>query len=164
MELFWLWISGPEITKIGDKAFFNLNSLTEFHLTKTGITEIHNGVFVFSQSSTAPLDLCLYNNHKLNKFDANAFDNTGRPTDLDFAGERFVDDVYPKQITVLEEAVFKKHLELNEENKIEMSKQEFDCNDCKNAWLKKNPKLLERVINVQCADGKDVKDAFANCQ
>lgn len=130
------------------------------------MTEIPKDVFVFDKKSEIPLDVCLYNNPKLTKFDGQAFTQMGRPVTLDFSGERFISGSFKNQLPVLEEKVFLPFLKANELNNIEMKGQQIDCTDCRNAWIKKDPKLTERVVNGMCADGLPIKGGnhFANCK
>lgn len=168
-KLFWLAINGTEITKINEKAFYNLNTLTELHITETSIPHIGPNVFVFSEKSDIPLELVLYKNPKLSgagAFDAQTFMNMGRPGVLDFSGDHLEGDVSFKQMKVLDEKIFLPFLKLNELNKIGMRGQPFDCDDCQNAWIKKMLKLDQQFEGLKCANGKDPKDAanFAKCK
>ncbi|CAG2110320.1 unnamed protein product, partial [Medioppia subpectinata] len=146
-SIVYLAINGTEITKIADKAFYNLNALTEVHITDTSIAQIPKNVFVFSKKSEIPIEILLYRNPKLTAtgMDPLAFMSIGRPAEIDFSGDHMDHDMDFKQMKVLEENVFHPFLKLDEGNKIGMKGQPFDCADCHNAWLKKSPKMAERV-------------------
>ena len=65
----------------------------------------------------------------------------------------------------MEENAFKLFLNSNPENFVLTDSNRFDCNDCKNFWLRKQPNLLKRVINIKCSNGKNFNDPdnFAEC-
>ena len=76
--------------------------------------------------------------------------NIKRPTNI-----RFGVFNYPKQVTYLDEKVFLPFLLDNESNTIELKDAKFDCNDCRNYWLKKHPKLVPRLLNTKCSNEKN---------
>lgn len=75
-------------------------------------------------------------------------------------------------LTYLNESVFKPFLESNPENRIHIKnslsfvENSIDCNDCKNYWIKKDPKFLGKIDLTHCSNGKEFMNSsnFAKCQ
>ena len=61
--------------------------------------------------------------------------------------------------------VFLPFLFANENNTIDLYHEKFDCKDCRNYWLKKQPKLVPRLLHTKCSNGKILLDPdnFKNC-
>ena len=65
----------------------------------------------------------------------------------------------------LDESVFGMFLKTNPENMMDLSRNQFDCNNCKNFWLREHPDLFSRISNVWCSNKKVFNDPdnFVEC-
>jgi hypothetical protein len=67
----------------------------------------------------------------------------------------------------LDQNIFLPFLKSNVENKILFgSSNDFDCDDCRSFWLKKEPKYSNRTDLTYCSNGKAYSDStnFAKCK
>ena len=155
-----LHISGSSITKIGNNAFSTLNNLAHLHIFSTLIDYFTEYAFAFDKESKNNLDFFLSRNTSLtsSNFHPNSLIHLKRPTDLNISW-------VTNMIEYLDEKVFRKFLDINSENTIDIYGQPFDCYDCKNYWLKKYPDYLKRIEFLKCSNSKIFfdQDNFKNC-
>jgi hypothetical protein len=120
------------LTKIGDKVFSTLSKLSWISLRYNNLTHISAQAFDMRDKSSDILTIDLQNN-QLNdtSFEIGAFLNTQRPTHLLLSEN--------KNLTHLDEAVFKAFLSKDPKNEIKVDK--FDCDNRKSLWIK--PFLLQ---------------------
>ena len=155
-----LSFSGETIKKIGSRPFSLLNGLTHLTISNTMINYIPEDAFEFEEGSNQQLTLELYLNHQLNSssFHQDSLTHFKRPVliNLGWPGNYF---------EYLDENIFRKFLSSNPQNKINLVNDLFDCNNCKNLWLKYEPSLLERLVGLSCSNKKKFNDTgnFANC-
>ena len=149
-------------TKIGSNSFYNLNNLTLLSFYNARFKSIPDNAFAFKHKSNVKLSIDFTENPYINSsvFSEKSLININRPTNISFGDYR-----YKKQITYLDEKVFLPFLMDNENNSIDLKYEDFDCNDCRNYWLKKQPKLVPRLFNTKCSNGKVILDPvnFKNC-
>ena len=155
-----LIIGGKSIEKIGSRPFYQLSALTSLHIYNTSIESIPEYAFEFEQESSLVLYLYLVNNEHLNtsSFHQDSLMHFKRPVylDLGYSGNHF---------EYLDEKIFKKFLNSNPHNMIDMTDVKFDCDNCKNFWLRKQPNLLESFEHLSCSNKKMINDTdnFAEC-
>lgn len=166
-KLFLVELKGKNIKKINDKAFWNLNYVHTIEITGTSIDHLSDDALAFKPSESL-LTIGLFNNPSLpcTGFSPNTFVNIGRPTSLDFSGYHYVDDHNRKQLTCMPENVFKPFLEKHDWNDVDLYEIDFDCNNCDNAWIKKTPSVLDKLMSIECEGGKhiDEEDVFKDCK
>ena len=159
-KLINLTIGGKSIKKIGDRPFYVLNGLNRIKLSNTSIKSIPEYAFEFEQESKIKLTLILEDNYYLNSvvFPQYSLSRFKRPVDLDlgFAWNHF---------EYLDEKLFENFLKSNAQNQIEMNNVNFDCDNCMNFWLTKQPTLLTRFRNLSCSNKKKFNDTenFGEC-
>jgi hypothetical protein len=146
-----------KITKIGNNAFKELNSLSYLDLKENRLDHISENAFSFSKSNDELFRLFLHKN-SLNStsFEKGSFNNLNRPTIL------FLSD-WDKlnNITYLDQHIFEEFINKNKQNKIDLTT--IDCNDCRSFWLKKYDK---QISDLHCSNDKAFTDDknFPNCQ
>ena len=157
-----LYLAG-EFTKIGSNSFYNLNNLTLLSFYNARFKSIPDNAFAFKHKSNVKLSIDFTENPYINSsvFSEKSLINIKRPTNILFGGIG-----YPKQVTYLDEKVFLPFLLDNENNTIDLKYNDFDCNDCRNYWLKKQPKLIPRLLNIKFSNGKLLLDPdnFEKCK
>ena len=155
-----LRIGGKSIKKIGSRAFASLKELKSLLIYNTSIDYIPEHAFEFEEESDQPMDLKFKNNAFLSSssFHQDSLVNFKRPVFLNIGYNR-------NQFEYLDENVFRNFLTSNHQNRIEMLEVQFDCNNCKNLWLRNQPNLLERVIHLTCSNHKNINDTenFVDC-
>ena len=146
---------GDSFKRIGTSPFFNLDNLDDL-VFNTDLESIPENAFSFKNKSDLHLDISFVFSHiNSSVFKERALFNIRRPTTIHFNAA----------VTYLDEKVFLPFLMDNENNTIKQNYESFDCNDCRNYWLKKQPKLVSRVIYERCSNGKLILDPsnFKNC-
>ena len=162
-QLHSLLIACPSLKKLGEMAFFNLKHLKSLIIIGTSIEKIGENILVFNTTPTEGqdnLDIILFDNFKLtcNSFQPGTFSKLQGVT-LDFSGHTVnLSSDNKKQLTCMSRKVFLPFLEANPNNKVTLDGQQFDCTDCKSAWLQNSPQFQERLINVKCKNGKPLND------
>jgi len=161
-KLTGLDISG-KIKKLGDFAFYNLNSLEYLNLIDILVDHISSNTFNFEKESKKTLDL--YLDHNLlngSNTEINSFINLKRPTIIHSTCRKL-----PCNLTYLDEKVFPHFFDLNQSNIItsygEVNK--IDCSDCRSFWI--NDKNYDkRIVNITCSNGKSLTDSsiFLDCK
>ncbi len=153
-------LSRNKITKIGNNAFNQLNSLNILQLGENPINHITENAFNFLNSSEIVLAMymfeCLFNN---TSFEKGAFSHLNRPTYLYFDRVTAATNV-----TYLDQRIFEEFFNNNDKNGIELFS--VDCNDCRSFWLFSNQKYSNRSGNrLICSDGKQFTDKsnFSEC-
>ena len=105
-------------------------------------------------------------------FAEKAFSNIAKPTKLYLGHFANDDDYWKTPIKYLPEKTFLPFLQISDKNRLVLNgvdNYHLDCNDCRNAWLKNNPKELTKVSDaffpLECGNKKklDDKDNFQNC-
>ena len=151
---------GKSIRKIESRPFYLLHGLNFLKINNTSIDYIPENAFEFEEESSLQINLAFINNSLLNSsgFHQDSLVHFKRPVylDLGWIGNHF---------EYLEEKVFKNFLNSNPHNVIDMIFVKFDCNNCKNFWLKQQPNLLENFKNLSCSNLKNFNDSenFAEC-
>ena len=157
-----LYFGGKAIEKIGSNAFKPLSSLTRITFYDTSIAYLPEDVFAFDTTSDNELIIDFQFNRLINSssFDTKSLMNIKRPTYL-----KFYNRVEEKMFKYVDEKVFLLFLMTNELNTIELLGEPFDCNDCRNYWLKKQ-NLLNRMRNTKCSNGYQLTDSrnFVTCK
>ena len=159
-NLTFIRIGGKSIIKIGSRAFYSLRGLKYLHIYNTSIDYIPEHAFEFEEESNQTLTVRFITNNLLNgsSFHQDSLTHFKRPVliDLGWNGNHF---------EFLEEKIFINFLNSNPQNKIDMTWQKFDCNDCRNFWLRKQPNLLKRIGHLSCSNKKNFndKDNFSKC-
>ena len=157
-ELEFLTFKGKSIKKLGPRAFSSLHRLKSIEISYTSIEYIPEYAFEFDQESNQTIAIRFEGNHLLNgsSIHKNSLKNIKRPLYL----------ALDSHIEYLEENIFKPLLSENPKNKIQMDYVKFDCNNCKNNWLRKPSNLLGRFYNLQCSNNKNFNDPdnFAECK
>ena len=151
---------GESIKIIGSRAFSALSGLKSLTFQDTSIDYISEYAFEFEEESYQRMTLDLGKNNLLNSscFHQESLTHFKRPVDLLFGWPSY-------QFKYLDEKVFKNFLISNPQNRINMIGANFDCNDCKNFWLRKQPNLMERLLHLKCSNNKNFNDPdnFAEC-
>jgi hypothetical protein len=163
-NLIFLGLPAAGIEKIGNYAFYELNNLEELDLDHNTIHFIPENAFTFKNYSDKHLLINLEGMYSLNStgFEIGSLSYIKRPTILKLKSN--------ENITYLKEEVFKPFFEANVENRVQLTdsygKNGIDCDNCKNYWLKKDPKYLIRTDLIKCSNGKYFEDRtnFNGCQ
>ena len=119
------------------------------------MNSIPNNAFEFEEYSDELFRIDFYESSNFSAFNEKTLLNIRRPTEIDIFGKT----------TYLEEKVFLPFLLDNEKNSIGLPFVEvFDCNDCRNYWIKKNQNVTKRVQLI-CSNKKQINDSdnFKNC-
>ena len=146
-----------DVTKIGSHAFSNLKNLTQLTLSIGNLISISDYAFEFEKDSDIHFSIELDHNSNFSAFNDKTLLNIRRPTQLDL--------LHNNNTHYLDEKVFLPFLLDNEKNTIKLTEVEvFDCNDCRNYWLKKNQNITKRVT-IDCSNKKQLNDSdnFKNC-
>ena len=150
-------ISGISVRKLGSNSFQFLNGLKNISLINTSIDAIQDNAFSFVRPSHSKLFVTLVNNSRLTgqSFAPNSLTNSWRP--MQVSGFR---------ATVLSEQVFAPFLSSNEQNSIEINGQRFDCHNCHNFWIRRNPIFYARILGINCSTGYEFmhNNNFINCK
>ena len=157
-------LAGNSIKKLGHGAFSKLPNLGQ-----VGFEQVHfpftDHAFQFEHKSNDPFLINLENNPDLTNsaFSEKTFLNINRHTQIRF-GHGFQPGS-SRHMIYLAEKVFLPFLFENDRNTIDMNGSEFDCTDCRNYWLKKNPNVLPRIYAIRCHNRKAFNDPgnFLNC-
>ena len=106
-------------------------------------------------------------------FADNAFSNINKLTKLYLRHYVHYNDFWKSCIKYLPEKRFLPFLQISDINRLVLNgidDYHLDCNDCRNAWLKNNPKELKKVnegyFALQCDKSNkklDDNDNFKNC-
>lgn len=147
-----IWLS--PITKLGEYAYYYLDSVNHITVSRSLIDYIPSHAFELRQESKEKIDIFLDNNHKLNgsSFGTDAFLNIRRPAIIHLWMDSPVDE-----LKFLDEKVFYPFLSASA-NSLELSNNTIDCNDCRNYWLNKDLKLTQRIRELNCTNGKSFTD------
>ena len=147
-------IYGP-LTKIGSNAFSTLKNVRYIGFEHAAFNIIPDYAFAFDQSSNDTLIIDLTINPMINSsvFSEKSLLNMKRVTKLKFGNA-----CCPKQMVFLNEKPFLPFLLQNQKNTIDLDYEEFDCNDCRNYWIRRNTNITSRVINLKCSNGKTLLD------
>jgi hypothetical protein len=145
-----------QITKIGDRPFWNLPSLKSIELGKNKLNFISSRAFEMKSRTAELLEIHLDSN-QLNStsFEIEAFLNTQSSVHLILKNNT--------HLTYLDEKVFKTFFNNNPQNKLTVDT--LDCEDCKSNWLKENNKYMEQMAESTCITKKNVSDKtnFLQC-
>jgi hypothetical protein len=143
-KLTHLEINSGMIAKVGDYAFYYLNSLTYLKLEKQQLNHIAQHAFDLEKSSTSTLEVHLNDNLiEDSGIEINAFVGTKRPLLLNLANN---------VLTHLKEDIFKPILTANANTKVYVTGNQFRCN-CLNEWLViGKAQYITRVLNAVCSD------------
>ncbi len=153
-----------KIAILGINAFYDLTNLEVIDLSKNNLQTIPANAFQFKSPATKNLEIDLNGMISLigTGFQVGSLLNIKRPTLLSLTGDT--------KITYLDEKVFKPFLDSNPGNTIKLIPDSglivsFDCDDCKNFWIKKDPKIHSRTDLTKCSNKKLFTDAtnFAKC-
>ena len=155
-KLWLLGIMGESITKLDNFAFYSLDNLKNLTIAYTSIQYIPEYAFYFERKTDKTLNLSLLSNFKLSasSFHSNALAYLQRPTAISLGGERVCNDPI-QQFEYLDKSVFRKFLLLNDNNKVDMLRQQLDCDKQENLWFKDNLNLMKRIDNLRCNKGCD---------
>ena len=156
-----LHIIGDKVKKIGDNAFASLNSLQYLGIFDTSIDSIPEYAFNFEKDSVTSLTIALARNTKLTSagFHKNSLIHIKRATFLGVGNGA-------NNFEYLDETTFMGFLNQTSANIINMLYTNMDCNNCKNYWLRKHPKLLSQLYYLKCSNGKQFDDPanFSSCK
>ena len=135
-----------------------MKNLTNLFLVIDDLISISDYAFEFQEYSHQILTIQLLGSSNFSAFNRRTLLNIRRPTHLE--------NIHGL-ITYLEEKVFLPFLLDNKQNTItcrESPREMFDCNDCRNYWIKKNQNISNRV-NVKCSNKLPINDPanFKNC-
>ena len=157
-----IYFVGQSFVKLGEKAFESLDNLRVLSFENVNLQKIPENAFAFKKASNVTLILDLSSNKLLNSsvFEVNSLANIKRPTRILFGSSQT-----KKEITYLDEKVFSPFLADNKNNTIDLLKEEFDCNDCRNKWIRKESDTLSRLLHLSCANGRQFNDPdnFKEC-
>ncbi|RWS05311.1 protein slit-like protein [Dinothrombium tinctorium] len=134
------------IEKIGDFAFFKLESVTWLDLAENRLTQISENAFTFEKSSEKPIQIDLDANLLTAKsFHHSSFRNVRRPTVLFLRSNN---------ITYLDESTF---LPLLQSGIFRLfpSDNPLICN-CENRWILGHPQIKEQLSGMNCEDGESI--------
>ena len=155
-----LTLMGNSYEIIGSRPFYKLRSLQSLSIVNTLIDYIPEYAFEFEEESNQALNLWLVHNKLLNSsnFHQDSLTHFKRPAYIK-------PNLCYKQFEYLEETVFKNFLNSNSDNRIYMTWVNFDCNNCKNLWLRNQPNLMKRIVDLDCSNKKQINDPdnFKNC-
>jgi hypothetical protein len=153
-----------QIKEIGDSPFYYLDNLSYLTFAVNNISSIPKTAFNFKNNSNRSIALYLWKNN-LNSisFEIGSLNNLKRATKLSLEEN--------PNLTYLDQNIFQPFLDSNVENKIILEdervqeKTSFDCDNCRNYWLKKDPKYSNRINLKLCSNGKNYTDNanFAKC-
>ena len=154
--------AGNSIKKIESQAFTKLPGFVTVSFEQVNFTTIPENAFQFDNVNNWTMIIDFGNSPLLTNsvFSQKSLLGMRRSATL-----RFGNSKYPKQMTYLDEKVFLAFLLENDKNSIDMNGEAFDCNDCRNYWLKKNEKAFKRISSLNCSDKKPFNDPahFKNC-
>jgi hypothetical protein len=154
-----------KIKEIGDSPFYYLNNLYYLIFFSNNITSIPKTAFNFKNNFNTRLTLDLMkNNLNGTSFEIGSLNNLKTPTELNLKEN--------PNLTYLDQTIFQPFLDSNVENKVileeELYKKQttFDCDDCRNYWLKKDSKYSNRTNLKICSNGKNYtdNDNFSKCK
>ena len=146
-----------EITKIGSHAFFDLKNLSKLSILTRDLISIPDYAFEFEEFSDQLFLIQFVYNSNFSAFNEKTLLNIRRPTQLELYN---TNNAY-----YLEEKVFLPFLLDNEKNTIKLTEVEvFDCNDCRNYWIK-NISYVNKRVTANCSNKKLFNDSdnFKNC-
>jgi hypothetical protein len=157
-KLTYLEFNNSPLKKIGNYAFYDLNSLEKLYFYVNQIDFIPSNAFNLRKPSQTHLEISIAH-QQLNgsSFELNAFSNIQRPTRIWFHEN-------PK-LNFIDENVFSSFLNSNSENRINFSYDKLDCNDCRSYWLRNKINYLNKIEVLECSNQKKFLDTsnFANC-
>ena len=150
------------LKKIGNNAFSQLRNLGSLGIEYSLIDSIPENEFEFYEESKEMLTLSLYGNPLLNSsgFSEHSLTKFKRPCTIQLG------NISNSKFTYFDERVFLPFLRSNSKNTIQLIDGSVDCSDCRNFWLKKNPNLLNQLIDLKCSNGKLLNDpgTFQDCK
>lgn len=154
------------LRKVMNNAFYNLDALTFVDFSFGSIDTIPANAFRFRTPSNETLNIeldCYLINGS--HFEENIFVNVKRPVII-----TNFKSLAPCQISFLDERIFGSLLNTNVNNKVITRNTWYntlllDCSDCRSYWIRKIPNYFDRIIGLNCTDGKQFQDStnFANC-
>ena len=144
------------LTELEPFAFQHLTNLRFLMFNGARLTKIPDNAFAFEKPSNYTLTIDVSYNQGLdtNAFTEKSLLNIKRPTEIRLG--RFGGSVR-KQFTFLNEKAFLPFLKENPKNRVDLEMEAFDCNDCRNYWIKKHD-LLGQLSRTQCSNGKPLND------
>ena len=160
-HLTYLYIKGKSIQKLGNNAFSGLKGLFFLSLESTSIELIPENAFEFNEESNKTLLVDLTKCKFLNStgFSVNSLIKFKRPAEI------ILDMPKDSAIQYLNQKIFEPFLLSKVDNKIHIGTGSFNCDDCRNYWLKRNPNLLKQLVDTRCTNGRTISDSvnFKNC-
>jgi len=152
------------IQKLGNDAFYNLNSLESLQIYGNSIKSISPNAFNFKEESNKQFYLYVdYFLLSVFNSDIVTFANLKRPTTIAVVCQKS-----PCLNTYLDEKVFTRFLDSNEKNHVSSygaDYEQLDCNDCRSSWIiSKN--YSQRFADFRCNDGKFLTSSktLRNCK
>ena len=138
------------LTRLGNNVFSGFKNLELIEIHMTSIDYISENAFEFYQDSNQRLTLYLWRNSffRNNEFAENSLTKFRRPTTI-----RIQPDSINGFHMIIQEKAFLPFLKSDDRNKIELQLS-LDCDDCRNYWIKRNPNLIEQIINLSCENSK----------
>ena len=134
------------IRRIGNFAFYYLNSLQYLYLSHQKISHLSSNAFDFERSSNSTLYIYLGNN-KLNNtsFERGIFLGSKRPVYLEL--------YWNPDLTFLDENVFAPFLQAHPANRISLQDNPLQC-DCNSYWMVRDKEMYKgQLLNVMCKIG-----------
>ncbi len=146
-----------KIEKIGNYSFYYLKNLSSlsFHSKSLKLTSMNSFHFKNVSNQTLRLSFGEING---SSFAINSLSNINRPTELSINRD--------PNLKFVDETIFLPFLKSNPKNTISLEYSFLDCNDCRSHWLLKESKYLERIYNIECLNGNDIRNSsnFKNCK
>ena len=144
-----LTIGGTSIREIGSRPFSQLRGLKYLTISDTSIDYIPEYAFEFDEESNQilRLDIDLFLNSS--SLHQNSLMHFKRPVYL-YLG------YHENHYEYLDENIFRSFLTSNSQNQIEMGSMNFDCDNYRNLWLRRQSNLLERFIGIECSNIEEV--------
>ena len=153
-------LGGRSIETILPRAFYSLKGLNFISIYDTSIDYIPEYTFEFENESAQKLTLSFADNVFLNSssFQQDSLMHFKRPVYIELGSS-------VNHFEYLDENVFENFLVSNPKNVIDMTWVNFDCNNCKNFWLRRQSHLLNRIMNLKCSNKNLFNDTdnFADC-
>ncbi len=152
-KLYLICFDYSPIEKIGNNPFYDLNNLTYLSFKFSLIDSIPKNAFNLRNDSIFTLSLMLqFSNLNGSSFENGSLNNLKRPTDLELGGNT--------RLTYLDQTIYQPFFESNAKKSLFFGEsKEIDCNDCRNYWLKKDPKYSNRTDLTICLNGRKYKDS-----
>ena len=139
------------IMAIQKMAFYNLENLTKLTFFNGSLKKIQDQAFAFSKKSSKKFNIVFSSSYLYdNSFQPKAFDGIRRPVDITFDNLRL-----HKNVSYLQESVFKSILDYGDSNTITFNETYIDCTDCRNQWLLKERKD-QQIKNALCIHNTNI--------